>query len=199
MRLRFRQAMFLCSCLLLCGSGCATLWPEHDAIRVAKSLPDTTPWDLTALSRPPQFEWSSRQEPVWSLYYSGLQYKGKPTRVFAYYATPVSRIGLKPATDDRVKTSQCPWSFRTRSALALQGNLRQPSHPVAGGRRAGSLGSAAVREWALRQLVGAWPPQAERAGPVEHGPRYDPVFLSCSSLSCSLGLSASWAALSFRR
>jgi len=90
----------------------------------------------------------------------------------------LSRIGLNPATDDRVKPSQCSFSFRTRSALAMQGNSRWPNRPIADGRRAGSLGSAAVREWALRELVGAWPPQAERARPVGRGPRYDPVFLS---------------------
>jgi hypothetical protein len=36
----------------------------------------------------------------------------------------LSRIGLNPATDDRVKTSQCSLSFRTRSAIATQGNSR---------------------------------------------------------------------------
>jgi dienelactone hydrolase len=97
-RLRFRQAMFLCSCLLLCGSGCATLWPEHDAIDAAKSLPDTTPWDLAALSKAPHYEWADQTGPVRSLYYSGLQYKGKPTRVFAYYATPATL---------RTDTSEC--------------------------------------------------------------------------------------------
>ncbi len=35
----------------------------------------------------------------------------------------LSRIGLNPATGDRVKTSQCSFSFRTRSVLALQVNL----------------------------------------------------------------------------
>lgn len=34
----------------------------------------------------------------------------------------LSRIGLNPATEDRVKTSQCSFSFRTRSVLATQGN-----------------------------------------------------------------------------
>ena len=34
----------------------------------------------------------------------------------------MSRIGLNPATDDRVKTSQCSFSVRTRSAFATQGN-----------------------------------------------------------------------------
>ena len=38
-------------------------------------------------------------------------------------ANILSRIGLNPATGDRVKTSQCSFSFRTRSVLALQVNL----------------------------------------------------------------------------
>jgi len=45
---------------------------------------------------------------------------------------------------DRVKTSQCPLPFRTRSVLAMQGNSRELNHPIANGCRAGSLGSAAV-------------------------------------------------------
>jgi dienelactone hydrolase len=64
----------------------------------AKSLPATTPWDLAALSQPPKCEWVDRQGPVWSLYYDGLPYKGKATRVFAYYASPAT---LKAGTARR--------------------------------------------------------------------------------------------------
>jgi hypothetical protein len=83
--------------LLLAGSGCTTLRPDRQAIHPAKSLPATTPWDLAALSRPPQYQWADRRGPVWSLFYEGLPYKGKPTHVFAYYASPAT-LGSDTAT-----------------------------------------------------------------------------------------------------
>ncbi len=49
-------------------------------------------------------------------------------------------ISYKGAVTDRVKTGQCPFSFRIRSALATQGNLRWSNHTIVDGRRAGSLG-----------------------------------------------------------
>jgi len=61
-------------------------------IRPADTLPGTTPWDLKALSGPPGLEWGEGKE-VRSLYYRGEPYRGKPTRVFAYYATPGSLAG----------------------------------------------------------------------------------------------------------
>lgn len=98
MRLRLHPVTFLlCSSLLLIASGCSVFRTERDAIRPAKSLPATTPWDLAALSKAPHFEWSDRTGPVWSLYYAGLEYQGRPTRVFAYYASPAT---LDVATAD---------------------------------------------------------------------------------------------------
>jgi dienelactone hydrolase len=76
--------------LVLAGSGCATLHPGQRAIVPAKSLPATTPWKLIALSEPPQYKWADQQGPVRSLYYAGLPYKDKQTRVFAYYASPAT-------------------------------------------------------------------------------------------------------------
>lgn len=51
-------------------------------------LPATTPWNLAELKQPPKFEWVNEQEPVRSLFYASENYNGKPTRVFAYYASP---------------------------------------------------------------------------------------------------------------
>jgi dienelactone hydrolase len=75
--------------LALVHSGCV---PQREArvIRPAKTLPADTPWDLVTLSRPPKYEWSDRSAGVWSLYYEGRPYQGKPTRVFAYYASPAT-------------------------------------------------------------------------------------------------------------
>lgn len=51
-------------------------------------LPATTPWDLAKLSETPSMEWVDDKAPVRSLFYAGESYGGKPTRVFAYYASP---------------------------------------------------------------------------------------------------------------
>lgn len=95
-----RAKWFLCALLLLAGSGCAMLRPDGDVIRPSKSLPATTPWDLVALSEPPDYEWSDRESPVRALYYEGEPYKGKTTRVFAYYASPATLNSTSTAEKD---------------------------------------------------------------------------------------------------
>ncbi|MFC1761520.1 nucleoside hydrolase-like domain-containing protein [Planctomycetota bacterium] len=71
-------------------TGCTAFQQDSNTIHPAKSLPSTTPWDLIALSRPPEYQWADQESPVWSLHYEGEVYKGNPTRVFAYYASPVT-------------------------------------------------------------------------------------------------------------
>ena len=73
-----------------------TLWGVADSdnyLWQVPSLPASTPWDLTALSKPPKIEWLKRDGPVRSLLYPGEPFDGKPTRVFAYYATPGTLAG----------------------------------------------------------------------------------------------------------
>tara|TARA_R110002095_G_scaffold72727_7_gene61878 strand:+ start:1987 stop:3258 length:1272 start_codon:yes stop_codon:yes gene_type:complete len=65
-----------------------------DLIKPGTHLPETTPWDLAALSEAPQFEWIDQKSPVRTLIYEGLEYRGKPTKVFAFYASPAT-LGLK--------------------------------------------------------------------------------------------------------
>jgi hypothetical protein len=55
-------------------------------------------WDLNLLNKAPEIKWLVHEGPVYSLEYQGLPYKGKNTRVFAYYATPGSLKG-NPALD----------------------------------------------------------------------------------------------------
>ena len=45
---------------LLAGPGCTFLRKDSETIAPAKSLPSTTPWDLMALSRPPEYEWADQ-------------------------------------------------------------------------------------------------------------------------------------------
>ena len=51
-------------------------------------LPKETPWDLEALKKTPKFTWVNQKGGVHSLTYAGERYRGKPTSVFAYYASP---------------------------------------------------------------------------------------------------------------
>jgi dienelactone hydrolase len=70
---------------LLCT---VSLVQAAEPITRSAKLPKSTPWDLAELSRPPTFTWIDDKGPMRSLLYAGEPYRGKPTRVFAYYATP---------------------------------------------------------------------------------------------------------------
>jgi cephalosporin-C deacetylase-like acetyl esterase len=86
--------------LFVCLSGnCLSVQQDSDIIRPAKSLPPTTPWDLTYLSQPPHFEWLDCKDEIWSLNYKGRPYQGKPTRIFAYYANPATLNGENAKND----------------------------------------------------------------------------------------------------
>jgi dienelactone hydrolase len=66
---------------------------KNEVIEAAKSLPKTSPWDLNTLSEAPSYEWVDKDSFVHSFYYKGESYHGKPTRVFAYYASPATIKG----------------------------------------------------------------------------------------------------------
>jgi cephalosporin-C deacetylase-like acetyl esterase len=55
-------------------------------------------WDLKLLAKPPKVKWIENKGPVYALEYEALPYKGKITKVFAYYATPGS-ISNNPSLD----------------------------------------------------------------------------------------------------
>ena len=46
------------------------------------------PWDIAALSKAPHATWGEAREQIQEVYYDGEIFKGKPTRVFAYYGRP---------------------------------------------------------------------------------------------------------------
>jgi pimeloyl-ACP methyl ester carboxylesterase len=62
-----------------------------------ETSPATRPWNLDALRQVPAFAWADAN-PVRSLYYEGEPYQGRPTRVYAHYATPGTLSG-DPAKD----------------------------------------------------------------------------------------------------
>lgn len=88
-KLRFRCSLYVLV-FLLTNQGCTALRQDSNIIRPAKSLPAATPWDLISLSKTPNYQWFQQGGPIWSLFYEGHHYKGKPTRVFAYYASPAT-------------------------------------------------------------------------------------------------------------
>jgi dienelactone hydrolase len=58
-----------------------------------RPLPATTPWKLAELYKAPAFHWVDDKSPVRKLMYTGEPYGGKPTQVFAFYATPGTLAG----------------------------------------------------------------------------------------------------------
>lgn len=74
---------------------------EDTELRTIRKAPDKrvlsinrkTPWDMRALERTPKV-YPAPNRPVRgmrSLFYEGADYKGAPTRVFAYYGTPAGK------------------------------------------------------------------------------------------------------------
>lgn len=57
------------------------------------ALPVALPWDLHSLNRTPDYQWVDAEGPVRSLLFVGEPYRGKSTRVFAYYASPGTLAG----------------------------------------------------------------------------------------------------------
>lgn len=61
----------------------------------AAALP-AVPWELDALFEAPQMYAAETEEPgLRALFYDGVPYNGKPTRVFAYYGVPEGSAGTK--------------------------------------------------------------------------------------------------------
>lgn len=64
------------------------------------ALPPTTPWNLEELRKVPHVDWVE-SGPTRTLFYAGEPFEGKPTRVFACYATPGTLAG-DPAKDQNL-------------------------------------------------------------------------------------------------
>ena len=64
-------------------------------------LADSPPvrWDLARLESPPPHRWRSQEGPVHALFYEGEPYQGKPTEVFAFYASPATVSGISAPPD----------------------------------------------------------------------------------------------------
>lgn len=55
-------------------------------------------WNLTELKEAPALRWENKSGPVHSLLYTGEVYSGRPTEVFAFYASPATLGEAAPGT-----------------------------------------------------------------------------------------------------
>jgi len=64
---------------------------------VAVLAPETMPWDMKTLSQAPKFKDAPEhsQDDVKAIFYDGVPWRGKPTRVFAYYGMPKTEPGKR--------------------------------------------------------------------------------------------------------
>ncbi|MBX9790635.1 MAG: serine hydrolase [Pirellulales bacterium] len=69
---------------------------EDDKETTAAVASREIPWDIARLSEAPKFAWVDDSGPVRSLFYTSVPYGRKPTRVFAYYASPATLEGRAP-------------------------------------------------------------------------------------------------------
>ena len=76
--------------LLLTGSAG---WADESSTGDQNSVMPLARWDMPRLSSSPAFRWVDSQSPIRSLLYQGEDFEGRPTEVFAYYATPGTLVG----------------------------------------------------------------------------------------------------------
>ena len=102
MKLKMRYRYLIALIVLLPAASLCSAAGKPQQIKPASCLPKTTPWDLKALSKAPEFKWAEDEgKGARSLYFTGPAYKGKPTRVFAYYATP-GTLARDPDQDEKL-------------------------------------------------------------------------------------------------
>lgn len=92
MSLRWVGSVFVLWIASTCGFHCEFTWAD-DPIVASPVLSPSATWDLARLEKPPAMEWIDQQAAVRSLFFEGEPLNGKPTRVFAYYATPGTLAG----------------------------------------------------------------------------------------------------------
>ena len=108
----------------------------------ADQKPDTKPWVLSELHKVPAVSWLDESSPIRSLTFRNELFQGKPTDVFAFYATPGSISG------DKSKDENLPavvlihggggtafaewvslWANRGYAAIAMDLSGRRPEAP----------------------------------------------------------------------
>ncbi|OJV15447.1 MAG: hypothetical protein BGO21_31130 [Dyadobacter sp. 50-39] len=86
--------------LLLLAGGASAQFQQPWLIDARHIKVDTLLWDLNLLSKAPQSRWLDDTGAVRSLLYRSVDFEGKPTEVFAYYANP-DIIAGRPASNKK--------------------------------------------------------------------------------------------------
>ena len=100
------------------------------------------PWDLETLYQAPAFRWEKDSGPIREIIYSGENYRGNPTEVFAFYASP-NTLGISGGKTNRFPAvvlihggggtafSQWVWMWAKRgyAAIAMDLSGRRPPSP----------------------------------------------------------------------
>jgi len=81
------------------------LLPLYSRTGEPKPLPDTTPWDIPALKKPPAFDWVEKDKPVKSLQYASISYRGETT-------TPIARARLHYTIEPHQRNKERYWETR---------------------------------------------------------------------------------------
>lgn len=105
---------------------------------------DPVPWDLATLEDAPAHRWIDRSRPIHSLLYAGEAYQGRPTEVFAFYASPATLRGAAEAPAARSFPAVVLihggggtafaewvdlWARRGYAAIAMDLSGRRPPEP----------------------------------------------------------------------
>lgn len=124
-------------------------------------------WNLTELKKAPPMHWVAQKGPVHSLLYQGELYKGQPTEVFAFYASPATLGEAKPGTKfpgvvlihggGGTAFAEWAWLWAKRGYAAIAMDLAgsRPIDPVIDPKTGGPvLNQAAKRETRTRLANG---------------------------------------------
>lgn len=125
----FRSLLLSFTCLLACSA----------VAGMATAAENTGPWDLTSLKQAPQAEFGTAEGLVRPVYYAGESFRGKPTRVFAWYAQPAG-TGPFPAMvlvhgggGKAFRDWALHWANRGYAALAMDLAGHGPAAPLPDG------------------------------------------------------------------
>jgi dienelactone hydrolase len=145
-------------------------------------------WPLEALKRVPKASWGKNEGIVREVYYESLPFRGKPTRVFAYYARPQEGrppspgIVLVHGGGGRAFAEWARlWAGRGYAALAMDTNGRGPDgkHIPDGGPEEDEADEVKLRPFTATEAQDMWTFQAVAAVIVGHSwlaaqPEVDP-------------------------
>ena len=155
---------------------------------------NTGPWNLAALQQAPQVTWVDQAGVLRRLYYQGEALRGKPTRVFAYYAQPAFVRAKLPGVvlvhgggGTAYSAWALAWAKRGYAALAMDlDGLGPDGLPLPDGGP--SLGSDLVMPAQPTALSDLWSYHAVAA--VVRGvsvlrslPQVNPLFISVYGIS----------------